>query len=130
MVSLRNLLSLRVVAIALLAACVSWLPAAARTTSGHAAHSLSVVALSALPAEARQTVVLVRRGGPFPFDRDGVEFRNRERLLPRQDRGYYREFTVRTPGLEHRGARRIVAGRGGELYYTGDHYRSFRRVRE
>jgi len=117
-------------AIALFIACVSWLPASARTTSGHEAPALPVVALSALPVEARQTVLLVRRDGPFPFDRDGVEFRNRERLLPRQDSGYYREFTVRTPGLDHRGARRIVAGRGGELYYTDDHYRSFRRVRE
>ena len=131
MVSLRNLLSFGVVAIALLIAYVAWpLPAAARTTPGHDASALAVVALAALPAEARHTARLIRQGGPFPYERDGVEFRNRERLLPRQDRSYYREYTVQTPGLTHRGARRIVAGRGGELYYTDDHYRSFRRIRE
>ena len=64
------------------------------------------------------------------IERDGVVFGNRERLLPQRERGYYREYTVPTPGLKHRGARRIVAGRGGELYYTDDHYRSFKRIRE
>ena len=118
-------------AIALVIACVLWpLPAWARATSGHEAPALSVVSVSALPAEARHTVRLVRQGGPFPYQRDGVVFRNLERALPQQDRGYYREYTVQTPGVAHRGARRIVAGRGGELYYTDDHYRSFSRVRE
>jgi len=85
---------------------------------------------SALPAEARETIALIRAGGPFAHARDGAAFGNREGLLPRRARGYYREYTVRTPGARDRGARRIVAGRAGELYYSGDHYRSFRRIRE
>jgi ribonuclease T1 len=87
------------------------------------------VAADALPAEARATLRLIDRGGPFPYDRDGVEFRNFEKRLPLKPRGYYREYTVRTPGVKHRGARRIVAGAAGELYYTEDHYQSFRRIR-
>ena len=78
---------------------------------------------------------MIKRGGPYPFQRDGVVFGNYEQLLPRRPRGYYREFTVPTPGAGNRGARRIIAGgeiseRGGEFYYTSDHYRSFQRVRE
>lgn len=91
---------------------------------------LQDVPLAALPAEAREAVRLIRAGGPFPSSKDGSTFRNRESLLPARPRGYYREYTVPTPGLAHRGARRIVAGRGGELYYTDDHYRSFRRIVE
>ena len=89
-----------------------------------------VIQLSRLPPEARETIVRIRRGGPFPYERDGAVFGNFEELLPRHERGYYREYTVRTPGVAHRGARRIIAGRGGELYFTDDHYRSFKRVRE
>ncbi len=88
------------------------------------------IVYAALPAEARQTLQLINRGGPFPYERDGVAFGNYERLLPRRDRGYYREYTVPTPGAGNRGARRIVAGKDGERYYTDDHYRSFRRIRE
>ena len=88
------------------------------------------VAASELPAEARATVELIRKGGPFPYPRDGIVFGNFEKRLPIQARGYYREYTVRTPGAKDRGARRIVAGKGGELYYTDDHYNSFRRIRE
>jgi ribonuclease T1 len=83
-----------------------------------------------LPTEARATLALVKAGGPFPYPQDGRVFSNREKLLPLQRRGYYREYTVRTPGVPERGARRIVAGRGGEYYYTADHYRSFRRILE
>jgi len=83
-----------------------------------------------LPAEARATLALIKAGGPFPHRQDGSTFGNRERLLPRRERGYYREYTVPTPGARDRGARRIVAGRGGEYYYTADHYRSFKRIRE
>jgi ribonuclease T1 len=83
-----------------------------------------------LPQEAIETVALIRQGGPFPYDRDGVTFSNREKLLPARERGWYREYTVRTPGERSRGARRIVAGRDGTLYYSDDHYRSFRRIRE
>jgi ribonuclease T1 len=83
-----------------------------------------------LPKEAIETIALIRKGGPFPYDRDGVTFGNREKLLPARERGWYREYTVRTPGERSRGARRIVAGRDGTLYYTDDHYQSFRRVLE
>jgi ribonuclease T1 len=88
------------------------------------------IALVDLPDEARHTLALIRAGGPFPHAQDGRTFGNRESLLPRRERGYYREYTVRTPGARDRGARRIVAGSGGEYYYTADHYRSFRRIQE
>lgn len=83
-----------------------------------------------LPKEAIETIALIRQGGPFPYAKDGTVFGNRERLLPQRERGWYREYTVRTPGSRDRGARRIVAGRDGTLYYTDDHYRSFRRILE
>jgi len=88
------------------------------------------VSLPQLPAEARKTVALIRAGGPFPYSRDGIVFGNREAQLPKQRRGYYREYTVPTPGARNRGARRIIAGERGELYYTDDHYQTFRRIRE
>jgi ribonuclease T1 len=83
-----------------------------------------------LPREALETLSLIRKGGPFPHQRDGVTFGNRERILPPRARGWYREYTVKTPGARDRGARRIVAGRDGTLYYTDDHYRSFMRILE
>lgn len=107
-----------------------------------------------LPAEARHTLQLIQRGGPYPHERDGVIFGNYEKLLPAAQRGHYREYTVLTPGVRHRGARRMVVGcerepsqrqpaqqaigplrlvhcrDGGELYYTADHYRTFRLVVE
>lgn len=88
------------------------------------------VRVAALPAEARTTLALIAAGGPFPYPKDGSVFGNREAKLPERARGYYREYTVKTPGARDRGARRIVAGRGGEYYYTDDHYRTFRRIRE
>jgi ribonuclease T1 len=88
------------------------------------------VAVGELPIEARATLELIKVGGPFPYRQDGRVFGNRERLLPGRERGYYQEYTVRTPGARDRGARRIVAGRGGEYYYTDDHYQSFRRILE
>jgi len=88
------------------------------------------VPASELPAEARQTLELIRNNGPFPHKQDGTTFGNRERRLPLRANGYYREYTVRTPGAKDRGARRIVAGNGGEFYYTEDHYRSFMRIRD
>ena len=88
------------------------------------------VSLAQLPAEARRTVALIRAGGPFPYSRDGIVFGNREAQLPKQRRGYYHEYTVPTPGARNRGARRIIAGERGELYYTDDHYQTFRRIRE
>ena len=83
-----------------------------------------------LPEEARQTLELIKNNGPFPYRQDGTTFGNREKRLPLRANGYYREYTVRTPGAKDRGARRIIAGNGGEFYYTEDHYRSFRRIRE
>lgn len=94
------------------------------------AQSIPEVSVAALPPEARTTLALIERGGPFPYERDGIVFRNFEKRLPQRERGYYREYTVKTPGLTHRGARRIVAGRGGELYYTDDHYETFKRIRK
>ena len=88
------------------------------------------VAVADLPPEARETIKRIRKGGPFPYARDGAVFGNREGHLPKEKRGYYKEYTVKTPGERTRGARRIVAGAGGELYYTEDHYNRFRRVRE
>jgi ribonuclease T1 len=87
---------------------------------------LPVRALSELPPEAASTWRLVQRGGPFPFpNADGDVFQNREKRLPAKDSGYYREYTVPTPGSADRGQRRLVTGSGGELYYTEDHYGSF-----
>jgi ribonuclease T1 len=87
------------------------------------------VHVSELPPEAVATLRLIHKGGPFHYAKDGTVFGNREGHLPRQKRGYYREFTVRTPGSRTRGARRIVKGASGELYYTDDHYNSFSRIR-
>jgi ribonuclease T1 len=81
-----------------------------------------------LPAEARTTLRLIAGGGPFPYEQDGAVFQNRERRLPARSSGYYHEYTVVTPGSDDRGARRIIAGAGGERYYTDDHYESFVRV--
>ena len=88
------------------------------------------VQLQALPPEARETLALIRAGGPFPYSRDGAVFGNREGLLPKQPSGYYREYTVSSPGARDRGPRRIVAGQRGEYYYTDDHYRTFKRIIE
>lgn len=88
------------------------------------------VPIAQLPAEAQHTLSLIKKGGPFPYKKDGTVFGNRERRLPQHEHGYYREYTVKTPGAKDRGARRIVAGRSGEFYYTDDHYETFRRIRE
>ena len=88
------------------------------------------IALQQLPDEARATLALIRRNGPFPYPQDGSTFGNREKRLPMRARGYYREYTVKTPAAKDRGSRRIIAGNGGEFYYSDDHYRSFRRIRE
>ncbi|MFG2355227.1 ribonuclease domain-containing protein [Streptomyces sp. NPDC048521] len=92
------------------------------------AKGMGTVEESRLPAEARRTLALVDRGGPYPYARDGAVFGNFEGHLPGHRRGYYHEYTVRTPGSRDRGARRIVTGQGGETYYTDDHYESFRAV--
>lgn len=86
---------------------------------------LPTVQVADLPAQAQRTLDLIEAGGPYPYSRDGVVFQNRERLLPRRSSGYYHEYTVPTPGEGDRGARRIITGRSGELYWTADHYGSF-----
>lgn len=90
----------------------------------------TVIAAVDLPPEGRTTLQLIKRGGPFPFARDGVVFGNYEKRLPQRARGYYREYTVKTPGARNRGARRIVCGPLPECYYSGDHYRTFQRIKE
>lgn len=86
-----------------------------------------------LPKEARATLALIAKGGPFPYSKDGVTFSNRERALAKQARGYYREYTVKTPGAKNRGAKRIVCGTpktsASECYYTDDHYATFRKIK-
>jgi len=96
-----------------------------RTTVGS---SDEAIAVAALPREAREILEAIKRGGPCKSPRDDATFGNYERLLPARGRGYYREYTVPTPGATNRGARRIIAGNDGEYYYTDDHYRSFKRV--
>ncbi|MEU0338727.1 ribonuclease domain-containing protein [Streptomyces bobili] len=117
----------------LLTACLLALLPGCTTTDSSPGPSRSAgsatVKVSELPAEARRTLDLIDAGGPFPYAEDGAVFRNFEGLLPRHERGYYREYTVPTPGSRDRGARRIVTGQGGETYYTDDHYDSFRAVR-
>jgi ribonuclease T1 len=110
--------------------------AASGTPPGTEVHSGDIDAVSGLPwlleeelpVEGQATLVLIDRGGPFPFEKDGSTFGNLEGLLPDQRRGYYAEYTVITPGSTDRGARRIITGDGGEFYWTQDHYRSFERI--
>lgn len=112
-----------------LACCLPW-----EVQSRESPHATAAdVHLQALPAQARETHRLIQLGGPFPYAKDGVVFGNRERQLPKAKRGYYREYTVKTPGSSDRGARRIVCGgqvpqRPDVCYYTQDHYASFRRI--
>jgi ribonuclease T1 len=98
------------------------------------APALADVALAELPKEAQDLLVLIGKGGPFRYSRDGVGFGNREQLLPSRPKGYYREYTVRTPGARDRGARRMVCGGPAKApdacYYSDDHYQSFRRIRQ
>lgn len=96
----------------------------------HNSGAIQAIAMAELPPEARDTLHLIKQGGPFPYPRDGVVFGNNERKLPQQTRGYYHEYTVKTPGAHNRGARRIVCGPLPECYYSGDHYRTFRRITE
>jgi ribonuclease T1 len=133
MAAIRPLLPAARVALAALAALalcvVAAAPVAART-----APPTAEVAVAALPPEARDTLAAIRRGGPYAYDRDGIVFGNRERILPAEPRGHYHEYTVRTPGAKTRGARRIICGGPKQApdacWYTDDHYQSFRRIRE
>lgn len=111
--------------------CVVWLLGSAPVRAqGLSPSRIPDVAVSALPREAQKTLALIEQGGPFPYPKDGTVFGNFERRLPMRERGYYREYTVPTPGSRDRGARRVIAGKGGEFYYTDDHYRTFRRIRD
>ena len=96
--------------------------------------ALPEIAVADLPNEGREVLASIRAGGPFRYERDGVVFGNREHLLPGKKRGYYHEYTVRTPGAKNRGARRIICGgprtTPDDCFYTDDHYQSFRRIRE
>ena len=103
-------------------------PSATTTGTLPRASDLPTVALSELPPEAQQTMLLITQGGPFPYDRDGATFQNREGILPAQPEGFYLEYTVPTPGSDDRGAQRIVVGGSSQFYYTDDHYESFREV--
>jgi ribonuclease T1 len=94
--------------------------------------TVASIALSSLPVQGHETYQRIRQGGPFPYEKDGVVFSNRERLLPANKRGYYHEYTVKTPGSRDRGAQRIVCGGPVQepdvCYFTGDHYASFRKI--
>jgi ribonuclease T1 len=120
---------LRALAWAALAAFVAIATPASQAQFAPSAPAAQVAAKD-LPKEAREALALVKKGGPFPYAKDGAVFGNREGRLPAKKRGYYREYTVKTPGERTRGKRRIVAGRDGDYWYTDDHYATFRRIRE
>jgi ribonuclease T1 len=121
-------------ALAIAIGCSSWalplsLTADARGGAGQS-RSIPVVSIEQLPIEAQRTIKLINQGGPFPYPRkDGTVFGNFERRLPSAPRGTYHEYTVPTPGISSRGAKRIITGRSVK-YYTPDHYQSFQQVRE
>ena len=117
-------------ALALLSGCNADAPAPKASLVSPAVTQSAPRAYAGLPAEAIDTLALIKRGGPFPYRKDGTVFQNREKRLPGKPRGYYREYTVPTPGERTRGARRIVAGGQPPVvfYYTADHYRSFTRL--
>ncbi|GAA2779473.1 ribonuclease [Saccharopolyspora taberi] len=100
-------------------------PAVAQAPCGDTS-GFEQVDLSQLPPEAKETYDLIQQGGPYPYPQDGTTFQNREGILPDCEEGYYKEYTVETPGSDDRGARRFVVGEGGEYFYTEDHYESFK----
>jgi ribonuclease T1 len=115
-----------------MACCLALASTQASAYSHRSATALAVqeIALSGLPQEAKETLRLIKQGGPFPYTRDGVVFGNFEKRLPKKQRGYYHEYTVKTPGVRNRGARRIVCGQIFECYYSDDHYETFKLIRE
>jgi ribonuclease T1 len=103
---------------------------AQRETGPSGTQQIGKINAADLPKEAQDTLKLIKQGGPFPYPKDGTVFGNREGILLKQPRGYYREYTIKTPGVQHRGSRRIIGGSGGEFYYTDDHYRTFKLIME
>lgn len=101
---------------------------AAGLAPASATTDLPTMTVGQLPPEGISTLRLIKDGGPFPYSKDGSTFSNREGILPSQPKGFYREYTVETPGSDDRGARRIIGGRDGSRFYTDDHYASFREV--
>lgn len=91
---------------------------------------VATIGVAELPTEGRDVLKAIKQGGPFEYDRDGVVFGNFERILPKRSRGYYHEYTVKTPGVRNRGTRRIISGEVNEYYYTADHYKTFARIKE
>jgi ribonuclease T1 len=133
--ALRSLLLIGVVLVALpFAAAVSgsasWSPLP--IAQARESRDIGVISVAELPREAREVLRRIEQGGPFAYEKDGTVFGNYERQLPSKPRGYYREYTVPTPGAHDRGARRIVCGGARThpevCYYTHDHYASFRRI--
>lgn len=131
----RGSLVNRLAALAVLAVSIGTIAVQARTPSSSVLPGAAVasVAYTGLPPQGQEVMEQIRQGGPFRYEKDGTVFGNRERQLPGQRRGYYREYTVPTPGLSHRGARRIVCGgkqprSPDACYYTEDHYSSFRLI--
>ena len=114
-------------AFAVAAAGFAAIPAAGQKGASAAIEEIGV---AKLPKEALDTLALIRKRGPYPYAKDNAVFGNREGRLPKHKRGYYHEYTVKTPGERTRGARRIITGKDGEMYYTPDHYNSFKRIRE
>lgn len=122
-----------VVAVTLAALGTGFSPDMVQAKKASSDTGISTVVIAELPVQGRNMVKLIYQGGPFKYDKDGSVFGNRERILPSQNRGYYREYTVKTPGERSRGARRIVCGgfvptAPDACYYTDDHYASFRRI--
>jgi ribonuclease T1 len=113
---------------------VLWLPAGAQAQAHHTTQNthanLATISIVELPPEARDTLRAIKQGGPFVYPRDGVVFKNYERILMKHPHGYYREYTVKTSGARNRGARRIISGELNEYYYTADHYKTFKRILE
>jgi len=123
----------RAVALALLALSAGSIGISVQAKTEAQAAVLQTVSLDALPAQGRDMMALIEKGGPFKYNKDGTVFGNREKILPARQRGYYREYTVRTPGESSRGARRIVCGgqqprAPDACFYTDDHYGSFRQI--
>ena len=136
----RNLITATVLVILLIAAIAAALQfanpfsggtssvAPETTTQATPVSGLPTTTLAQLPKEAAAVLALIDEGGPFRYEKDGSVFGNFEGLLPQRARGYYREYTVPTPGSRDRGARRLVVGQDGDVYYTADHYESFHQV--